>query len=157
MSQQQNLAAQESNECHVKKPMTEREVSEPEERHEFLYKHLNKVFIFGEQFVYAWMNKYAQTYNGGFWNFIEVSNDAFYMKPENSYLVELPNCFSDELTDKECGIVVTLYMLSDMAARTYAGECCAISDFLSKKYHKLRDYVCQLPQKEQNKIFSAID
>lgn len=157
MSQQQNPAAQESNECHVKKPMTEREVSDPEERHEFLYKHLNKVFIFGEKFVYSWMDKYASSYKGGFWDFISVSNDAFYMKPEKGYRVELPNYFSDELTARECGIVVTLCMLSDMAARTYNGECYAMSESLSKKYHKLRDYVCQLPVQEQNKIFAAID
>jgi hypothetical protein len=52
------------------------------ERMGFLPKHFgSRRYLQGENAVYDWMRRLCPDYTGGFWDFVELSNGGFYMRP----------------------------------------------------------------------------
>lgn len=159
MSQQQNLAAQESNERSGKdeQTITETEVTTPKARLDFLFSKLRSQCVDFENAVYLWMGKLCPEYSGGFWKFYNLSNGSFYMQPPKSYELCSPNGFMDEVTAQEAGIIVTIMMFSELSFATHRKGLTEDCERISNYYHQLREYIFTLDENTQSKIFSAID
>lgn len=125
------------------------------ERMNFLPKHFGRDCLVGESAIYSVMREICRTYNGGFWDFIELSNGGFYMRlcasdrsPE-SLAVSIPygNDFACEMSYDAASIVATLHALSRLSF-----------DYLPRaadQFHLLRDFASH--HEERRKIFMAID
>lgn len=159
MSQQQNLAAQESNERSGKdeQQITEIEITAPKARLDFLFSKLRSQCIAFENAVFNTMGKLCSEYNGGFWKFYNLSNGSFYMQPPKSYELCSPNGFMDEVTAQEAGIIVTIMMLSEFSFYTHEKGLNEDCERISNYFHQLRDFIFTLPEDSQSKIFCAID
>lgn len=99
-----------------------------------------------ESLVYSWMRTLCPEYNGGFWEFYELSNGGFYMAPaaaqQESYLLQCNgNGFSQHVSSNSAGIVACIFALSHMG--------------LYDNCQKLLDFAEDLPEAEE--IFAAID
>lgn len=104
-----------------------------------------------ESYVYAFMDSLCDHYTGGNWDFCEVSNGGFFMKPTGAETYKLSvagNWFEGELSAEAAGIVVTLYALNYACLDTF-------DEKLTDQYHLLRDLAGQHP--EGARIFAAID
>ncbi|MDB9569410.1 antirestriction protein, partial [Providencia rettgeri] len=95
MTQQQNLAAQESNERNGKDEIliTAIEVKNAQARLTFLPSKLGRYCIAFENAIYNWMTRNAVAYNGGYWDFYTLSNGGFYLQPTKGYMLTSPNGF----------------------------------------------------------------
>ncbi|MEX6120360.1 antirestriction protein [Providencia hangzhouensis] len=159
MTQQQNLAAQESNERNGKDEtvITAIEVTKPQARLDFLFSKLRDKCIAFENAIFNWMDRNALAYNGGFWDFFKLSNGGFYMQPPKGYMITSPNGFMDDVTAQEAGIIVTLMMLSHFSFVTYEKGQQEDCERISAYFHQLRDFIFTLPPESQTKILNAID
>ncbi|MGW1372423.1 antirestriction protein, partial [Providencia hangzhouensis] len=124
MTQQQNLAARESNERNGKDEIviTAIEVKNAQARLTFLPSKLGRYCIAFENAIYHWMTRNAVAYNGGYWDFYTLSNGGFYLQPTKGYMLTSPNGFMDDVSAQEAGIIVTLMMLSHFSFVTYEKE-----------------------------------
>lgn len=113
-----------------------------------------RLMMHGEGLVYRWMRRLSGGYNGGFWNFYELTNGGFYMAPEVGLLqVEVAgNYFSGEMSADAAGIVATLFALGQLAEETQGMDEC---DTLIDCYHWLREYAGT--HAEAARIYRAID
>jgi len=105
-----------------------------------------------EPFVYAITDNIAEEYNGGYWEFYELSNGGFYMAPHSDsvFNVSCENGFEGQLSADAFGIVACLYAYSHLSFGSGAfAETCA------QQYHWLRDYMLEHPEAEA--ILGAID
>ena len=106
-----------------------------------------------EPFVYAITGNIADDYNGGYWEFYELSNGGFYMAPhsDSRFNVSCENGFEGQLSGDALGIAACLYAYSNLSFRSKNGfdETCA------QQYHWLRDYMLDYP--EAAAILGAID
>lgn len=159
MTQQQNLAAQESNERNGKDEIviTAIEVRNAQARLKFLPSKLGRYCIAFESAVFNWMNRHAIAYNGGFWDFFDLSNGGFYLQPPKNVMITSPNGFMDDVSAQEAGIIVTLMMLSHFSFVTYEKGHEAECERISAYFHQLRDFIFTLPTGSQTKILNAID
>ena len=116
--------------------------------------------IFGIRFplqveptIYRITETIATEYDGGYWQFYELSNGGFYMAPDldRQFEVVCENGYEGKLSADALGIVACLYTYSNLSfggAKEFA-EICA------QHYHWLRDYT--LVNTEANAILGAID
>ena len=96
------------------------------------------------------MRRLCGDYDGGFWEFYELSNGGFYIAPENGgkmRLVWSGNYFDGEMSPDAAGIVATLYALNVFAEQ--AGP------YFSDKYIQLYEFMRLHPEAEV--ILAAID
>lgn len=159
MTQQQNLAAQESNERNGKDEIviTAIEVKNAQARLTFLPSKLGRNCIAFENAIYNWMTRNAVAYNGGYWDFYTLSNGGFYLQPTKGYMLTSPNGFMDDVSAQEAGIIVTLMTLSHFSFVTYEKEHHEDCERISAYFHQLRDFIFTLPPESQTKILNAID
>ena len=64
-----------------------------------------------ERHVYCWMRRLCPHYDGGYWEFYDLSNGGFYIAPageKKMWLTWPGNYFNDEMSADAAGIVVTL-------------------------------------------------
>lgn len=104
-----------------------------------------------ENSIFDAMGSLCEAYNGGFWHFYELSNDAFFMAPatDGKLALECPgNYFKGELSAEAAGIVATLFGLCRVAERYPV-------DQVIDRYHALRDFALDHP--EAGLIMAAID
>jgi hypothetical protein len=79
-----------------------------------------RLMMRGESLVYAWLRRLSEDYNGGFWNYYELSNGGFYLAPELTGRLCLEvdgNGYSGELSADAAGIVATLFALGPARGR----------------------------------------
>ncbi|EMN0829868.1 antirestriction protein [Providencia rettgeri] len=159
MTQQQNLAARESNERNGKDEtvITAIEVKNAQARLKFLPSKLGRYCIAFENAIYHWMTRNAVAYNGGYWDFYTLSNNGFYLQPTKGYMLTSPNGFMDDVSAQEAGIIVTLMMLSHFSFVTYEKEHHEDCERISAYFHQLRDFIFTLSPESQTKILNAID
>ncbi|MEX6281147.1 antirestriction protein [Providencia hangzhouensis] len=159
MTQQQNLAARESNERNGKDEIviTAIEVKNAQARLTFLPSKLGRYCIAFENAIYHWMTRNAVAYNGGYWDFFQLSNGGFYLQPTKGYMLTSPNGFMDDVGAQEAGIIVTLMMLSHFSFVTYEKEHHEDCERISAYFHQLRDFIFTLSPESQTKILNAID
>jgi hypothetical protein len=112
---------------------------------------LSYVLIY-EPAVFQFAEILSESYDCGYWDFISVSNGAFYMVPRDktTYAVSSENGFEGNLSHDAFGIVVALFSYSSLSFSKGAfAEICA------RQYYLLRDFACQ--HKESRSILAAID
>lgn len=109
-----------------------------------------RLMIAGESLVYIWMRRLAASYQGGSWDFYDVSNGTGYMAPADGKPLRIaaPNMFEGEMSADAAGIVATLYALCDLAERSR-------NEAVIERYHQLADFARQ--HSEWALIRSAID
>jgi hypothetical protein len=124
----------------------------PEElRLNFLPHYLGAHYLQGEALVYDWARRLCHVYNGGSWNFFQLSNGGFYMAPARCGRMHVRwhlNGYNDMMGADAFGIVVTLFALCHLA------EKCD-DDRIIEHYHALRAYAAQ--HVEAANILRAID
>lgn len=122
-----------------------------EDRLNFWLRHVGmaKMLAF-ERHVYCWMRRLCPYYDGGYWEFYDLSNGGFYITPADERKIWLTwpgNYFDDEMSGDAAGIVATLYALNDFAQQ--------ISPAFGEKHRQLYDYIESHP--EAQAIYAAID
>lgn len=120
------------------------------ERLDALPKHFGKAFLDYERHVYHFMDKLCPDYQGGFWEFCELSNGGFFMLLEEEELITLnsPNGSTGELSVLAASVTVGLFALNALSFRFD-------EDKLVAQYHQLLDYAGCL--EEASTIFELID
>lgn len=94
----------------------------------------------------------SRDYHGGFWNFHEVSNGAWFISPkaDSPFHVAVDgNFFTGDLKPETFGLVTSLMAMSELSF-DYESD-----DTIAENFHKLRDYAASLP--DSSDIFAAID
>lgn len=123
-----------------------------EARMQFLPRYFGEEFMLrGESTVFRFMRQLSPSYNGGFWNFYDLSNGGFYMSldSDDPMLVEVDgNGFSDEMSADAASIVANLFALGELTALFHEGR-------FVDHYYALREFAREHP--ESTKIFRAID
>ena len=122
-----------------------------EDRLNFWPRHVGpKYLVSFERHVFGWMRRLCGDYDGGFWEFYELSNGGFYIAPENGGKMRLVwpgNYFDGEMSPDAACIVATLYALNVFAEQ--AGP------YFSDKYIQLYEFMRLHPEAEV--IRAAID
>lgn len=132
----------------------------------FLPKHFgSRRYLKGENAVYNWMGALCPGYRGGYWEFLELSNGSFYMRPTgcppqacppgapsatlpHRMLVRVEsNGFEGDVSADAAGIIATLFALNYLA--------CGGAEELADKYYALREFALDHP--ESASILGAID
>lgn len=94
-----------------------------------------------ERAVYAFADSLCPSYNGGFWEFVNASNGAFFMYPNEEQVFVCENGFKGTLSSEASGIAISLYVLS---ALSFDAKSSRFADC----YHALRDYAFQHAEAE---------
>lgn len=121
------------------------------QRKGFLFKHCGNDFIRFEQTIFATMERFNPTYDGGYWNFLNLSNGGFYMSLESDEsfpITQASNYFDDVLSADALSIGIGLYVLNMLAWKTESKK-------YIDAYYSLRDFACE--HKESAKILAFID
>ena len=103
-----------------------------------------------ETAVFAWMQRLCPTYVGGYWNFVELSNDGAYMAPSGAESFDLcveGNGFEGRVSADAAGVIATAFALNGLIWRGH--------DKLGEKYEQLLDYISHHP--DQIAIRRALD
>ncbi len=90
-------------------------------------------------------------YDGGYWDFYELSNDGFFLAPTSGKEFEIyvdGNGFNGIVSSGVLGIIVTLFSINGITGQQ--GD-----DYLIDKYYALRDFALQ--HEERDLILLAID
>ncbi len=120
-----------------------------------LFGHPARLYLYGENLVYAHLNAMCRAYSGGHWNYYELSNGGHFMAPASPARMELTvsgNYFSGEVSNVAAGIVATLGALSQL---NFEFNDTDAGDALATKYHQLRDFA--MAHEEARQIRAAID
>lgn len=126
-------------------------VSDDAQRLEMLPKYFKGHFLAVESAVYSYMNFITEEYEGGFWEYHELSNGGFFMAPRatQKYNIVVPsNGHHCTLSAEAAGITACLFALSNLS---FAPN----TDHIASLYHLLHDYACVHP--EAGSILWAID
>lgn len=118
-----------------------------------LPKHFKNHFAMYENTIYRHADMLINGYNGGYWDFIELSNGGFYMKPNlDSDLISMsfPNYYEDEIEADVAGVIISLYTYSVL--HPYVD-----GDLMAKHYHNLLDYIDKFDDEKYCQIKRAID
>jgi hypothetical protein len=115
-----------------------------------LPRHFGMHMLTVESRVYEFMSQFASTYNGGMWQFFELSNGGLYMSPpgEEFELRVDSNGFQGRISADAAGIAVCLFAFSHLSFEY-------TTDIFSRHFHWLRNYAMDHP--EASAIFAAID
>jgi hypothetical protein len=105
-----------------------------------------------EPVIYGITERMAKDYDGGYWDFFELSNDSFYMTPSEDriYHVTCDNMFEGDLSADALGITVCLYAYSHLSFSN--GRFARVS---ACHYHRLREYMFEHP--EVRAVLAATD
>ena len=146
--------------ANVLEPITATIVSN-KERHNFLFEKMGNNAPVFEQLLFNYMDNICEKYNGGFWEFEQLSNGGFFMFPRvfmmdvDSTELEInvaSNGYEGVMSNVTAGIVVTLLSLSYFSFQVTDEES---KEVISDLFHQLRDYA--LDHDDVSKIFAAID
>ena len=121
-----------------------------DERLQFLPRVFGRRFMQGESAVFDWMRRLCPDYNGGFWDFIDLSNGGFYLRlvTDKPLTIHVDgNGFSGELSADAASIVVCLFAINELM---FDG-----AHQLEDPYYALKDFGLQHP--ECKSILHAID
>ncbi len=105
-----------------------------------------------EPAVFSIAEALAESYTGGYWEFHNLSNGAFYMAPchDTEFTVSCENGFEGKLSPDAFGITVSLYAFSELS---FGGD--RLAQTCAKQFHLLREYAAEHP--EASAIYRAID
>ncbi len=112
------------------------------------FPHLYLVF---EMSVFNCMDKFVKSYNGGYWEYIDLSNGGFYMslKSDKPLVVEIhSNDFAETMSADAASLVANLFVYCRLANQHQL-------DYLIEGFHALREFALIHP--ESKLILSAIN
>jgi hypothetical protein len=121
------------------------------QRLSFLPRYLGSHMLMGEALVYAALESMSDDYNGGYWEFYDLSNGGFYMAPAIDKKLRLTcsgNYFDGEVSADAAGIIATLMALNQLSWQTRG-------DHYIRLFYLLRDFATEHP--ESALILRAID
>lgn len=116
-----------------------------------LSKHFPAMFLLYEPLVYRYFDLFSNSYDGGYWEFVDLNNGGFYMSlqsPKTFHLCIASNGFEGKMSADAASVVVNLFALCHLANQHEL-------DSLIDMYHFLRDYACE--HSEARQILQAID
>lgn len=125
------------------------------QRMSFLPSLFGGYFLTGESFIFGFMGKYAQGYNGGHYEFMKAENGAMYLKPDGEYFLSLPNYFNETVSADICGIIATTYALGALIHTAHVKDNDELFNLLLDRQNKLRDYIATLNDRDYNLVKSA--
>lgn len=105
-----------------------------------------------EPTVFTMAERLASSYTGGYWEFHDLSNCAFYMAPRlyTTFYVSCDNGYEGKLSPQALGITACLYAYSHLGfGDDRLAQVCA------DQYHLLRDFA--VVHAEARAIMKAID
>ena len=109
-------------------------------------------FVVVENMVYSFTDKLCEKYQGGFWEFYELSNGGFYMAPKDDAVFDVAvpfgNAYEGIMSADALGITVCLFVYCYMAEQHPASN---FGDY----YWHLRNFAYE--HNEVSEIMSAID
>ena len=107
-----------------------------------------------EHNVFSWMNFLSEDYDGGMWDYHELSNGGFYMTPPaGMYKVQQNgNMFCEVISAQLAGIIATYFSLYSLSLRDYED-----AEFYYKYICLLNEYIDQLDPKSRKLVLSALD
>ena len=114
-------------------------------------------FFSADHFIQSFLNRYAKDCQGGYWEYLQASNGAFFMEAPQPLWLSLPNYFEGECSAREVGIIVCLYAYSYFCGLAYEEGKAELNETMANRYHLLREYVNTLENESQNRIYRAID
>jgi hypothetical protein len=105
-----------------------------------------------EPAIYTFAGNLSEDYTGGYWQFYSLSNNGFYMGPDDDHLyrVACENGFEGRLSADALGITACLYAYSHLSF----GQG-GFADTCGQQYHWLREYMFE--HAEARDILRAID
>lgn len=105
-----------------------------------------------EPTVFAMADRLAPAYNGGFWDFYELSNQGFYMAPASGrpFKVQSMNGFEGNLSADALGITACLFAYSQLS---FGAD--AFAELMAEHYHRLRHFA--LAHHEAGAVLAVID
>lgn len=105
-----------------------------------------------EPLVYVVAAHLSHDYRGGYWQFYSLSNEGFYMAPDEDHVLHVTceNGFEGHLSADALGITACLYAYSHLS---FSGMLFA--DVCAQHYHWLREFA--LDHAEAGSIMAAID
>lgn len=121
-----------------------------DERLKFLPRVFGRRYIQGETAVFTWMRRLCRNYNGGFWDFVDLSNGGFYLRlvrDEPLAISVSTNDYAGAMSADAASIVVSLFAINELL---FDG-----AHELDDAYYALRDYALQ--HAECREILKAID
>jgi hypothetical protein len=121
-----------------------------DERLKFLPRVFGRCYIQGETAVFTWMRRLCRNYNGGFWDFVDLSNGGFYLRlvrDEPLAISVSTNDYAGAMSADAASIVVSLFAINELL---FDG-----AHELDDAYYALRDYAMQ--HAECREIMKAID
>ena len=115
-----------------------------------LPRHFGMHMLTVEGRIYDFLSQLCAAYDGGVWDFHELSNGGFYMSPpEDSYELAVDgNGFRGRLSADAAGITVCLFAFSHLSFEY-------TTDIFSRHHHWLLEYAKD--HAEADRIFAAID
>lgn len=116
----------------------------------FLPRHFGRHFMQFEAAVYGHMGNLCPGYDGGYWDFFELSNGGCYIAPgRGTYALVAPNGFEATVSANVGGLIAALYAFSHLAFKFESVEVFA------ERFHQLREFA--LEHAESRVILAAID
>ena len=111
-------------------------------RAEFLPQHFGRRGMTRfETGVYSWMENLCHHYNGGYWNFIELSNGGAFMAPTGAERFEIKvegNGFDHSVSAEVAGIIASAFALNGMLWQGY--------ESLAGKHEQLLEFIACHPE-----------
>lgn len=120
-------------------------------RLEILPHYLGRRMFLGEVMIYATLDAVCVEYDGGYWEFYELSNGGFYMAPADETPLRIMvtgNGFDSTVSADAAGIISTLLALNQLSWKTRDAHCIHL-------FYLLREYALVHP--EADLILRAID
>ena len=120
------------------------------ERLKFLPRVFGRRYIQGETAIFTWMRRLCRNYNGGFWDFVDLSNGGFYLRlvrDEPLAICVSTSDYAGAMSADAASIVVSLFAINELL---FDG-----AHELDDAYYALRDYALQ--HAECREILKAID
>lgn len=104
-----------------------------------------------ESLVFRYLELFSGSYEGGYWDFVELSNGGFYMSLRSSqpfHLIIASNGFDGEMSADAASVVVNLFALCQLANEHEL-------ESLTEMFYALRYYASE--HSEARQILRAID
>lgn len=123
------------------------------DRSEFLFKHFGVSMVRVEMMVYAEMDRLCEAYNGGYWEFYELSNGGFYMAIDSDEPIRVVNGmnYSDEEMSLHSACLTACLFIWNKLCWAFPNN-----EAYTKSYYALHEYAC-LARPDASKILKVIN
>lgn len=129
------------------------------ERMDFLPWLFGRSFLRAEAYVYNWMQKHCEGYNGGYWEYYKVGESGGFMAPcfEGEAKISISGNWCEEnVSNVAAGVIATLFILNALTWMLHEkDESDPEIEALIEKAEILKTYASTLS--ERAKIWRAID